>query len=663
MMFKRAADQRRSRLQYRPTAGGVDKLGLRVAALLQRRLGADAALELSALPLQPVTLRVALFFLEAEFFVPALEFERLAAAASGSSAFISSTRRASSTPSARSARRSRCWRSASATRARSPSRASKGVTSEPGGREAALVAIVSLALPWRARASSSALRAISLRSAAARRFVSAVRASTRRSFRSRAAASAGRSARAGAQRWTSARASVSKSLMFRWIPATRRMRLRWFSASLKALSQTSRAVSAASIEASPSRPRAPTATAQRPANRRGGPRRPRLRFSLPRRRRRASMNRVSRSRDLSQARVNLVQTPLEAIGQPDAIEALDRRSIRPRRQGRAEPARCGGARLLSPRARSGARRVCRASSETVRRGETIPASWQASAGWRRPASKACAQPCSVSASSPAARASAACGESVLAGLFVEPLGFERVFGQPRGVFDRIVRQKIRVDAEALELGDVIAERGLSGASARRISPPATAATPSRGASAPRRCDPPSPEGGRLRAGRGGRSFPRSPSRPPLALLRLRAPRARPLRTRRQNEARSSGRGNGILASASRSTTGGSSLAAASASSQSVLRQRGPAVCGPPRLLGDLAEGGIFLAQRRGIEVSALRLSRIARGLAGLLRLGELSGLRVRRCFPVAPLLDQFARLGLRGFRRPPCFKRTDIGQT
>src|SRR5277367_144343 len=61
MMIERPAEQRRSRLQDRPMAGGVHELGFRVAALLQRRLGADAGLELAALALQPVTLRVALF--------------------------------------------------------------------------------------------------------------------------------------------------------------------------------------------------------------------------------------------------------------------------------------------------------------------------------------------------------------------------------------------------------------------------------------------------------------------------------------------------------------------------------------------------------------------------------------------------------------------------
>src|SRR5271156_5295413 len=76
MMLERAAKQRRSRLQDRPTAGGVHELGFRVAALLQRGLSADAGLKLPTPPLQPVTLRVALFLLKTEFFIPALEFRQ-----------------------------------------------------------------------------------------------------------------------------------------------------------------------------------------------------------------------------------------------------------------------------------------------------------------------------------------------------------------------------------------------------------------------------------------------------------------------------------------------------------------------------------------------------------------------------------------------------------
>ena len=97
--------------------------------------------------------------------------------------------------------------------------------------------------------------------------------------------------------------------------------------------------------------------------------------------------------------------------------------------------------------------------------------------------------------------------------------------------------------------------------------------------------------------------------------------------------------------------------------EGILRQRDPTVGDPPRLIGDLAEGGVLLAQRRGIEVRALRLSLSARRLEVLLRPGELIRLRVRHRFAVAPLLDQLARLGFRRIGRPPRFKRTDIGQT
>ncbi len=76
MVLERAAKQCGSRLQYRPTAGGLHEFGLRVAALLQRRLGADAAFEFAPLPLKPVAFRVAILFLLAEVFVPALQFRQ-----------------------------------------------------------------------------------------------------------------------------------------------------------------------------------------------------------------------------------------------------------------------------------------------------------------------------------------------------------------------------------------------------------------------------------------------------------------------------------------------------------------------------------------------------------------------------------------------------------
>ena len=48
--------------------------------------------------------------------------------------------------------------------------------------------------------------------------------------------------------------------------------------------------------------------------------------------------------------------------------------------------------------------------------------------------------------------------------------------------------------------------------------------------------------------------------------------------------------------------------------ESILGERDPTVSNPPRLIGDLAEGRIFLAQRRGIEVRPVRLLRSARRL-------------------------------------------------
>ena len=116
MVVERAADERRRRLQDRPAPGGVDELGFRVAALLQRRLGADAALELLPPALQPITFRVALFFLRSEFFIPALEFvySRRGGVRIERGHLLDEARFVD--PSARSARRMRCWRSASATR-------------------------------------------------------------------------------------------------------------------------------------------------------------------------------------------------------------------------------------------------------------------------------------------------------------------------------------------------------------------------------------------------------------------------------------------------------------------------------------------------------------------------------------------------------------------
>ena len=51
-------------------------------------------------------------------------------------------------------------------------------------------------------------------------------------------------------------------------------------------------------------------------------------------------------------------------------------------------------------------------------------------------------------------------QSIPARLFVEPLGFQSMPSQTRGVFNRVIRQTIRLPLEALEFGDVGGERGL-----------------------------------------------------------------------------------------------------------------------------------------------------------------------------------------------------------
>src|SRR5580658_3885406 len=73
MVLERAAQQRGSRLQDRPAPRGLDELGLGISALLQRRFSADAALERTALFLNPVAFGVTILFLLPKVFVLALE--------------------------------------------------------------------------------------------------------------------------------------------------------------------------------------------------------------------------------------------------------------------------------------------------------------------------------------------------------------------------------------------------------------------------------------------------------------------------------------------------------------------------------------------------------------------------------------------------------------
>ena len=111
--------------------------------------------------------------------------------------------------------------------------------------------------------------------------------------------------------------------MFRWMPATRRIRVRWFSPSFEALSQTSRAVSAASIDTSASRPRAATAAPERrrqSSNRvtaRGG-----VRFRFQEAPTRLGEPCLEVPRPVPGSG-DLLQTPLETLGQLDTVETLD----------------------------------------------------------------------------------------------------------------------------------------------------------------------------------------------------------------------------------------------------------------------------------------------------------------------------------------------------
>ena len=183
------------------------------------------------------------------------------------------------------------------------------------------------------------------------------------------------------------------------------------------------------------------------------------------------MNRVSRSRDLSQARVNL----LEAPSKRSAMRMQSRPSIslnpaaRPSaRKTGLDAAEFGFFRLELGPARDELVARLQKLFDAVR--PFLHPRWRTRT--RANVFQSSPQPCSVSASSPAARASAACAKAYFAGLLVEPLGFERVFGEARGVFDRIVRQKIRVDSRGARTPRP-ARRATPVAEppARRISPP------------------------------------------------------------------------------------------------------------------------------------------------------------------------------------------------
>src|SRR6202050_227430 len=195
--------------------------------------------------------------------------------------------------------------------------------------------------------------------------------------------------------------------MFRWMPATRRVRLRWFSPSLDALSQTSRAVSAASIDVSASRPRAAAATT------------PRRRQSATRAAASAASLFVSPTNRLDVSELGLLRFEL-GPARSELVARLHK--------------------LLDA-----ARPFVHPCWRTWSGADMFPKFSPTMLG-------SCEQPCRARFRG--------LREGVSARLFVEPLGFQSWLGQARGVLNRLVSQTIRLPIQALEFGDVSDERGL-----------------------------------------------------------------------------------------------------------------------------------------------------------------------------------------------------------
>ena len=110
-------------------------------------------------------------------------------------------------------------------------------------------------------------------------------------------------------------------------------------------------------------------------------------------------------------------------------------------------------------------------------------------------------------------------QSVPARLFVEPLGFQSMLSQTRGVFNRVIRQTIRLPLEALEFGDVGGERSLRRSLGRpeyrrAQRPPRRLAARSRLRNAVGRRQ----RTASRKLGKARRSFRRSPSPPPSRAL-------------------------------------------------------------------------------------------------------------------------------------------------
>ena len=187
-----------------------------------------------------------------------------------------------------------------------------------------------------------------------------------------------------------------------------------------------------------------------------------------------------------------------------------------------------------------------------------------------------------------------------------------MLGQTRGVFDRVVRQTIRLPVQALEFGDVSDERSLR----RSLGRPeyrSAQRSPRRLAARPRL---------RNAVGRGQGTASRKLGKAPgrfVDLLFHRFPRACGLTHRARGRLERVGELSKILGARHRQPgerfeVGDRRIEPRGGVRElkRVLRQRDPIVSDPARQLGDLAESGIFLAQRRRDRGPRPRASRAMR---------------------------------------------------
>ena len=447
---------------------------------------------------------------------------------------------------------------------------------------------------------ASALPALFGRPGAA---VSALRAAARRSLRMRrATASAGRT---GELRERSAarvaRPSDSNCSMFRFMPSTRRIRLRWFSGVVQRLVPDISAASAASIEAPASSPIAADRGRPAPhASRRAGEP-PRLRPRRPLLEAAGALRRIwlSSSRDACQCARHLVEPPLDAFGQPQAVQILRSAAGPPRRRARAAPARCARARPLPHPARfRRAVSLSRVFRSCSTRSDQSRISRRRQRAGRRPPSRA---PPSSARSPRGARdalSRLASARAIPARLLVEARVSIRCAASRSASRLASSARWSAAALQALEFGDASPEcppraaRRRRGAGSAQRPPQRRRAANALPRSAPR--------------WRAARPATRAASRAVVSSMAL-SRSSQPLAASRSPRAASSNASAkrvslrraaaGALASARNRPPADRSLATASAEFARLGCQRDPLRRDPARLLADLAERGEFLSQR------------------------------------------------------------------